>query len=261
MIGVFDSGIGGLTVVNALNQRLSDYDLVYFGDTARAPYGSKSAGTVIKYVLENIETLLNCGATIIVVACNTVSSVAIEHVRRRYDIPIFEVVTPAVELALKTTKNFKIGVIGTQATINSGLYVNKICAMNAAARVYAIACPLLVPLVEEHWIKKPVTAMVVKKYLHPLRVRQIDTLILGCTYYPLLKSTIQRKIGKRVQLIDPSMAVAENLVEYLRKFTEMKDRLGKKGMLRLMVSDITPQFEKNAQMILKKKVRLERIPI
>ena len=259
MIGIFDSGIGGLTVINALRQQLPGTDFIYFGDTARTPYGNKSARTLKKYVLENIETLIRCGALAVVIACHTSSSVSIEAVRRRFDIPIFDVINPAVRLALKISKNSKLGVIGTQTTINSGVYAAKIGALNANAKIYSIASPLLVPLVEEGWLKKPETARVVKKYLHPLKVRQIDTLILGCNHYVLLKSIIQRKVGKKVQLIDPASAVTDTLVEFFGERPEVNDRLGKNQILRLVFSDVTPQIEKSVQIILKKKVKLESI--
>ena len=186
MIGVFDSGIGGLTVVRSLMEELPGYNMIYFGDTARTPYGSKSPETVVRYALENTDFLLKQGAKLIVMACNTASSVAAGRVAENYDIPIFEVVTPATEKAVKISRTLIIGVIGTRATVKSGIYEQKIVALKPDAKVYSAACPLLVPLVEEGWIKKPETVMIIKKYLHPLKVRQIDTLILGCTHYPLL---------------------------------------------------------------------------
>jgi glutamate racemase len=259
MIGVFDSGIGGLTVVHALRQQLCDHDMVYFGDTARTPYGTKSAQTVITYVLENVGLLLSHGAKILVMACNTAASVATDVVRQRFNIPIIEVISPAVALAMKSTKKFRVGVIGTRATIQSKAYENKILEMHPATEVYAVACPLLVPLVEEGWLKKPETAMIVKKYLHHLKVRQIDTLILGCTHYPLLKKVIQRKIGPQVHIIDASSAVAAELAGYLAQHAELDDHLGKNRKLRLLVSDITPQAEELARMILKHNVELEHI--
>jgi glutamate racemase len=259
MIGVFDSGIGGLTVVNAFRKQLNDHDIVYFGDTARTPYGTKSAETVISYVLANIELLLSYGAKIIVMACNTASSVATDAVRQRFNIPIFEVISPAVALAMRTTQSFRVGVIGTRATIHSGAYEKKILETNPGTKVYSAACPLLVSLVEEGWLKKPETAMIVKKYLHPLKVRRIDTLILGCTHYPLLKGLIQRKIGKRVQIIDSSFAMAAEIASYLDHHPELSDHLGKNQILRLLVSDATRQFERLAQITLKQNVHLEHI--
>ena len=259
MIGVFDSGIGGLTVVRSLMERLSGYDIIYFGDTARTPYGTKSAETVIGYSLENIEFLLKHGAKIIVMACNTASSVASHRVAETFDIPIFEVVTPATEQAVYSSEKLTIGVIGTRATVKSGIYEKKIKAMKPAAKVYSVACPLLVPLVEEGWLKKPETMMIIKKYLHPLRVRQIDTLILGCTHYPLLKDKIQRKIGKKVIIIDSSIVVAEKVKSFLDTHPEVDHLLRRKDEFRLFVSDITDQFEKTAMITLKRKVFLEHI--
>ncbi|HSQ85625.1 MAG TPA: glutamate racemase [Desulfobacterales bacterium] len=261
MIGVFDSGIGGLTVVRSLMERLADYDIIYFGDTARTPYGTKSADTVINYSLENIEFLLEKGAKIIVMACNTASSVASPRVSETFDIPVFEVVTPATEQAVYSSEKLAIGVIGTRATIRSGIYEKKIKAMKPAARVYSVACPLLVPLVEEGWLKKPETTMIIKKYLHPLKVRQIDSLILGCTHYPLLKDKIQRKIGKKVTIIDSSIAVAEKVKSFLDTHPEVDRLLEKKDKFRLFVSDITAQFEKTARITLKRKFFLEHIKL
>ncbi|MCP4215293.1 MAG: glutamate racemase, partial [bacterium] len=208
MIGVFDSGIGGLTVVRALFEKLPGYDIVYFGDTARTPYGSKSPGTLVEYAIEDTRFLIEKGAKLIVMACNSASSVATEDVSKEFDVPIFEVVTPAAKLSVETTRAGSIGVIGTRATINSGIYEKKIRQIDPEIRIYPASCPLLVPLVEEGWLKRPETVMIVKKYLHPLKVRQIDTLILGCTHYPILKKIIQRKIGKKVSLIDSSEAIS-----------------------------------------------------
>ena len=261
MIGIFDSGIGGLTVVRAFTEHLSGYDIIYFGDTARTPYGNKSPETVVKYALEDTDLLLNKGAELIVMACNTASSIATARVSETYDIPVFEVITPAVELAIKASKTFRIGVIGTRATINSGIYEKKIKEINADAKVYSVACPLLVPLVEEGWLNKPETRMIVKKYLHPLKVRQIDTLILGCTHYPILNRIIQEKIGKRVNIIDSSLAVADRVKSFLNNHSEIEGLLSKKGDTRFFVSDITSQFEKTAKHILKKTVSLEHVQI
>lgn len=261
MIGIFDSGIGGLTVVKSMMEQLPGYDIIYFGDTARTPYGSKSAETVIRYSLQNTRFLLEHGAKIIIMACNTASSVASNRLAESYDVPIFEVVTPAAEYAVKISKKMNIGVIGTRATIKSGVYENKIKAMKPEAKVYSAPCPLLVPLVEEGWLKKPETVMIIKKYLHPLKVRQIDTLILGCTHYPLLKDKIQRKIGKKVAVIDSSIAVSEKVKRFLELNPDVDNRLSRKSEFSLFVSDITDQFEKTAGTTLKRNVRLERVRI
>jgi len=261
MIGIFDSGIGGLTVVRSLMEQLPGYDIIYFGDTARTPYGSKSPETVIGYALENTELLLKQGAKIVVMACNTASSVASDSVAENFDIPIFEVISPASVKAVESSRNLIVGIIGTRATVKSGIYEKKIRAMKPEAKVYSTACPLLVPLVEEGWLKKPETVMIIKKYLHPLKVRQIDTLILGCTHYPLLIDKIQRKIGKRVTVIDSSIALAENVKDFLVTHPEVDNLLGKKGEFKLFVSDVTEQFEKTAEATLKRKVLLEHIKL
>lgn len=261
MIGIFDSGIGGLTVVKAVMEKVPGYDIIYFGDTARTPYGSKSSETVIQYAIEDTKFLLNNGANIIVVACNTASSVATEAIVNNFDVPVFEVITPAVELALLSSRKMSIGIIGTRATIKSNIYEKKIMAKNNSARVYSVACPLLVPLVEEGWINKPEAAMIVKKYLHSLKVKQIDTLILGCTHYPLLKHIICRKIGKRVNIIDSSLGVADKLQKFLKEHPDIDSRLSKKGKARIFVSDITEQFGKTAKATLRQNVLLEHATI
>lgn len=261
MIGVFDSGIGGLTVVRALSRLLPGYDIIYFGDTARTPYGTKSPETVIGYSLEITGFLLNKGAKIIVIACNTASSVAFENIKDAYDLPVFEVITPAVDLSIENSKDFKIGIIGTRATVNSETYEKKIRNIKPGARVYSCACPLLVPLVEEGWLNKPETAMIVKKYLYPLKVRQIDTLILGCTHYPLLKKLIHKKIGKKVYIVDSSIAVAGEVKQFLDKHPEIDNRMGKRGVTKFFVSDVTEQFKKTAMKTLGKNILLEQAKV
>ncbi|ABW66348.1 glutamate racemase [Desulfosudis oleivorans] len=261
MIGIFDSGLGGLTVARAVMDELAGYDILYFGDTARTPYGAKSPETVIKYALENTELLLSHGAKMVIMACNTASSVATEAVTARFDIPVFEVITPAVALAARLSKTGAIGVIGTRATINSGIYEKKILEQRPGARVHSQACPLLVPLVEEGWLKKPETAMIVKKYLHPLKTRQVDTLILGCTHYPILKKTIGHKIGRRVAIIDSSTAVARSVKAFIDGHPPMEASLSKTGTARFLVSDITAQFKTTAQLILSREVALEHVSL
>jgi glutamate racemase len=259
MIGIFDSGIGGLTVVRAIMGALPGYDIVYFGDTARTPYGNKSSATVIEYSLQNTDFLINQGAKLIVMACNTASSVATESVKMNFNTPTHEVITSAVKNALKATRKSTIGVIGTRATISSGIYEKKIREANPEAKVFSTACPLLVPLVEEGWLKKPETRMIVKKYLHPLKVKQVDTLILGCTHYPLLKSIIQHKIGKKVQIIDSSISVAEEIKNFLSTSPETEKLLSKNGTAKFFVSDLTHQFKKTAEFVLCRPIELQQV--
>ena len=248
-------------MVRALQAQLPEHDILYFGDTARTPYGNKSPATVIRYAVEDTRFLLDRGAQMVVMACNTASSVALESVAGQYDIPIFEVITPAVSRALEHSRRGRIGVIGTRATVASGVYERMITRMRPGSKVYSVAGPLLVPLVEEGWFKKPETAMIVKKYLHPLKVRRIDTLILGCTHYPLLKSVIQRKIGKQVRIIDSSVSVAADVKTFLEKRPDFDAGLSRTGRVRLFVSDIAPRFEKIARSTLKRKVRLEAVKL
>ena len=211
MIGIFDSGVGGMTVARAVEQLLPNYPLLYLGDIARTPYGTKSARTIIDYSIDNTRFLLDNGAKLIIIACNTASSVATDRLRQEFNIPIIEVISPAVEQALMYSRKGRIGIIGTRATIRSGVYETKILLQHPEYKVFSTACPLLVPLVEEGWIDKRETKMILRRYLHSLKDQQIDTLVLGCTHYPLLTHLIQARIGKKVTLIDSSVAVAEYL--------------------------------------------------
>jgi glutamate racemase len=259
MIGVFDSGIGGLTVVRALRNRLPDHDIIYLGDTARTPYGSKSASTIVKYSMNNTEFLLRQGARLVVIACNTASSYAFEAVRDHFKVPVFEVIGPGAQLAVNRSRSARIGVIGTRATVASRVYEKKIVRMQPRAQVYATACPLLVPLVEEGWVRKPETAMVVRKYLHPLKTRRIDTLILGCTHYPVLRRVIQRKIGARVLLVDSAEAVAGQVRAYLDTIGGADLKAHRGGRLNVFVTDTAEQFRKTAQLILQQKVDIQQV--
>ncbi len=262
MIGVFDSGIGGLTVVRALLDHLPGQDIIYLGDTARTPYGSKSSDTIIRYCLNNTEFLIRHGAHIIVIACNTASSYAYDAVRSTFDVPVFEVIGPGSQLAVQRSRKQRIGVIGTRATVASGIYQKTIGAIAPDAKVFTVPCPLLVPIVEEGWLRRPETAMIVRKYLAGLKTKQIDTLILGCTHYPVLRDLIQRKIGSRVRLVDSAEAIARQVNQYL----ESKDNAPSpsKSFLdrcRIYVTDTAEQFQKTARTIIKEKVLIEHADI
>lgn len=259
MIGIFDSGIGGLTVAKAVMDRLKGYDILYFGDTARTPYGNKSRETVTLYAKEDTRFLLDRGAKIIVIACNTASSIAKDQIRNQFDVPVFEVILPAVEEAVQVSKTGRIGVIGTRATISSGIYQKEIIAKNPESRIFTRACPLLVPLVEEGWMKKPETRMIVKKYLLPLKQKRIDTLILGCTHYPILKDLIQKKIGKQVKVIDSASSVARKIDSFFSMHPDFAKTMSQTGRSRFFVTDITDQFEKTAGIILKNRMKYESV--
>jgi glutamate racemase len=257
MIGVFDSGVGGLTVARAVMERLPEHDIVYFGDTARTPYGAKSPQTVTAYALEDVRFLIDRGAKLIVVACNTVSSVAADALAAEFDLPLFEVIAPAVETALSVSRKNRFGIIGTRATVASGEYERRIRERRPDAAVHSEPCPLLVPLVEEGWINRPETTRIVKKYLIPLKARQIDTLILGCTHYPVLLDTIARKAGKRVRVVDSANALAQSLAAYLSDHPQLDFHMSRTGQHRFFVSDLTDQVARTAKAILRRNVGLE----
>ncbi len=262
MIGVFDSGIGGLTVVHALLNHFPGQDIIYLGDTARTPYGSKSSHTIVKYSLNNTEFLIRHGADIIVIACNTASSYAYDAVRCNFNVPVFEVIGPGSQLAVQRSRKQRIGVIGTRATIASGIYEKRIIAIAPEAKVYSMPCPLLVPLVEEGWIDKPETNMIVRKYLAGLKTKQIDTLILGCTHYPVLRELIQRKIGSRVMLVDSAEAIAGQISRHLESHGNSSlPPISSSVQCRIYVTDTAEQFKKTAHFILKKKAPIEHADI
>ena len=207
-IGVFDSGIGGLTVVKALVEDLPSESIVYFGDTARVPYGTKSKSTIVKFSLENGEFLLRFGVKCIVIACNTSSSWALPTLRKYFKVPIIGVIRPGALAAVRQTRTKRVGVIGTNATVNSGAYEAAIHRIDPTMKVFSQSCPLFVPLVEEGWLDGTISRRVAERYLEPLKRQRIDTLILGCTHYPLLASTIQQVLGSRVALVDSAKQTA-----------------------------------------------------
>lgn len=262
MIGIFDSGVGGMTVAKAIEQFCPGYPLVYLGDLARTPYGSKSPAMITEYSHRNTEFLLRQGAKLIVIACNSAASAASTFLRSQYRQSIVDVIFPAVAKAASISKNGRIGVIGTRATINSGLYEQRLQAARPDCKVYSQACPLLVPLVEEGWLERRETKMIVRKYLHPLRDKQIDTLILGCTHYPLLKKTIAPRIGRRVQIIDSSIEVALHLKAILDADEGLRRELYAPATpSRFFVSDIPAPVHALADAIFGRSVLLEKTDV
>lgn len=262
MIGIFDSGVGGMTVARAIEQALPEYRLVYFGDLARTPYGSKSPDTISRYSCQNVDFLLARGAKLIVVACNSAASVATERLRNAYDLPLFEVIGPAVEQAVQASSRGRVGVIGTRATIRSGIYEQLISARRSDCRVFSQPCPLLVPLVEEGWLDKRETKMIIRRYLAPLQQQQVDTLVLGCTHYPLLKELIQQRIGRRVRVIDSSRALAARLREFLQTEPELAASLtpAAAGENLYYVSDVTEAAALTARRIFGRSIELRPAP-
>lgn len=215
-IGVFDSGIGGLTVVKELSRHLPYENIVYFGDTARLPYGIKSKEAIIRFSLENVLFLLRQNVKLIVIACNTSSSIALPELQKHFNLPIIGVLQPGIKRALIETKTRCIGVIGTRATIRSHAYEDKLKALDPFVKVISKECPLFVPLVEEGWANTRVTLDIALHYLASFKNNNVDTLILGCTHYPLLKSAIQKVLGKGVTLIDSAKQVALEVSDILK---------------------------------------------
>jgi glutamate racemase len=260
MIGIFDSGVGGMTVARAVETQLPALQIIYYGDLARTPYGSKSRETIIEYSIHNTEFLLNHGAQAIIIACNSASSVASEILRQKFDIPVFEVISPAVDRAIATTQSGNIGVIGTRATIRSEIYDQKIKQKAPGLRVFSKACPLLVPLVEEGWTDARETKMILRKYLAPLKQKQIDTLVLGCTHYPLLKNLIQHRLGKnRTRLIDSSIEVALTLQTYLDENPDFCETLQYGTENKYFVSDMTKAAVNTAEKIFGRHIDLKKV--
>lgn len=253
-IGVFDSGIGGLTVVKHLSTVLPNEHIVYFGDTARVPYGSKSNSTVVDYSIQDTNFLLHKNVKYVVVACNTASSIAVDELKKRFDVPIIGVILPGAEFAVKQSRNRKVGVIGTRATINNKAYSKAIKDLDKNIEVLEKACPLFVPLAEEGWTHHQATYEIAEEYLKELRKKEIDTLVLGCTHYPILADVIQEVIGNNVKLIDSGVAAAEvvkNEIHKLKLETNHKDHPN----LDLFVSDIPTKFQEVAELFLGRAVR------
>jgi glutamate racemase len=252
-IGVFDSGVGGLTVVSQLQKILPEEDIVYFGDTARVPYGTKSKETVTKFSVENVEFLMEKNVKLVVVACNTASSLALEFLKRCFRVPIVGVIEPGAKGAAHSTRNNRVGVMGTNATVASGAYERAIKKINPRIAVYARSCSLFVPLVEEGWLNKQVTRDVALEYLAPFRARKVDTLILGCTHYPLLKDVIQDIVGSKVFLVDSAKEVAKEARDILDASGLLNAR-GRLGKHSFFVSDEPGRFVKTAQRFLRKRI-------
>ena len=260
-IGVFDSGIGGLTVVKRVLSLLPNESIVYFGDTARVPYGSKSNATVIEYALQDAQFLFNKNVKLIIVACNTASAVALDVLKEHFDIPVIGMISPGAKLALRETKNDRIGVIGTNATITNKAYSNELLDLNPNVKVLEKACPLFVPLAEEGFVNHEATRIIAQEYLQELIDFKIDTLILGCTHYPLLTDLIQDIMGENVKLIDSGYAASLEVENYL---SGRGDRNGSNqlGSHKFYVSDSPEKFKLLAERFLGGKLEsIEKIDV
>lgn len=259
-IGVFDSGIGGLTVLHRIIEALPKENTIYLGDTARAPYGTKSADTVLRYSIENCEFLIERHVKLVVIACNTSTAIALDQVKAELSVPVIGVIEPGVRAAINNTKNSKVGVIGTEATIQSGAYTRALKTANPEIEVYSRACPLFVPFVEEGWTDNQVVELTAKAYLGSLKQSGIDTLILGCTHYPLLKKAIKKFMGGGVRLVDSAEETAREVESILRKGAIFR-KTGK-GAHGFFVTDAPDRFIKVGRRFLGEKVesavRIER---
>lgn len=240
-IGVFDSGVGGLTVVAALRYLLPHEDILYFGDTARVPYGGKSAETIIRYSQQIVDLLLERGCKLIVVACNTASALALPTLKKIYKISLQGVIEPGAISAVKATRSGKIGVIATKGTIASNAYQHAIKALNPKLTIFSQPCPLLVPLIEEGWLEDEITDAIIHRYLDPMLSEKIDTLVLGCTHYPLLKKRIAALIGSEISLVDSAENCATE-VKLLLSEKNLATSFKKQGTLHMILSDRSEEF-------------------
>ncbi len=260
-IGVFDSGVGGLTVAREIMRQIPSERIVYFGDTARVPYGNKSQATVIRFARQIVRFLETHEVKAIAVACNTASAYALEVLEQEIDIPIIGVVKPGARTAVRTTKNGRVGVIATEATVHSGMYTRYIHSIDPDVAVFSKACPLFVPLVEEGMIHDFVTEEIANRYLEELKRQHIDTLILGCTHYPLLRSLLGRCMGNEVELVNPAYETAVSLRELLREKDMLAEEIpeGRMPAHSFYVSDGADKFEVFANSILPYELRKTQV--
>ncbi|RMG65417.1 MAG: glutamate racemase [Calditrichaeota bacterium] len=249
-VGVFDSGIGGLTVVRQLMRLLPGEDIIYFGDTARIPYGTKSDDTVKRFALEDSFFLLDQGVKAVVVACNTASAIAIQVLRRFLPVPVVGVIEPGVQGALRETRNGRVGVIGTATTIRSGAYRRLLLAARPDLQVVSQPCPLFVPLVEEGWIEDEATYLIARRYLQPLLENRVDTVILGCTHYPLLRPVLGKVLGPGVRLVDSGVEAAHHLKQVLAEAGLLNTR--RRGEHRFYLSDFPYKFQEIGERFLER---------
>ncbi|MDD3402110.1 MAG: glutamate racemase [Hespellia sp.] len=248
-IGVFDSGVGGLTVVREIARQLPGENIVYFGDTARVPYGSKSKDNIIRFSKQIIRFLQTKNVKAIVIACNTASALALDDVRDTFDLPIIGVVVPGARAAVEATINHHVGVVGTDATVRSKVYTTNITDMNPEISVVEKACPLFVPLVEEGFKDHPVIEEIIDYYLRPLRESEIDTMILGCTHYPLIRSKIREYMGEEIQIVNPAYETAMDLKKILKRL-HMENPQSEQGYCEFYVSDAADKFKQFANSVM-----------
>ncbi len=265
MIGVFDSGLGGLTVLKQLKKKLPQYDYLYFGDTLHVPYGNRSEEAVFELTRQACDYLFKQGCKLIIIACNTASAKALRRIQQEYlptlpdkQLRVLGVIRPIVEFMAQNAKQ-KVGIIGTRGTVQSGAYVVELKKLQPKLRVEQVSAPLLVPLIEENWLKRPETAGILEYYLKPLKREKVDSLILGCTHYPLLIKQVREIMGEKCEVPDPGEIVAGSLVEYLNRHPEMAERISPRGERIYQVSDLNENFAKIAEKFLGEKITVKKI--
>lgn len=267
MIGIFDSGVGGLTVMKEIVKLLPEYDYLYLGDTSRVPYGNRSPESVVRFSEEAIEWMFDQGVKLIIIACNTVSAMALRHLQDKYlvdrgvvDRKILGVIRPTVEEGIRLGAK-RIAVVGTRGTVNAGAYEKEFKKLGSDAKIYSYACPLLVPLIEENWHKKPEAMSILKKYLRPVKSCNPEALILGCTHYPLMMKDFKRLMGKRVKIISSAEETARSLVDYLKRHPEIEHRIAKDHRRLFYATDNAESFKNFAEKVIGKigKINLAKI--
>ena len=258
-IGIFDSGVGGLTVAKSVSKYLPNEDIIYFGDTARVPYGNKSKNTIIRFAKEIMEFMLKKNVKMVVVACNTASSLSLSVLRKQYSIPVIGVITPGVKEAASKSKNKRIGVIGTTSTINSKAYNKELCKLDKDYSIFSKSCPLFVPLVENKVVNEKIIYDIANMYLKAMKKKKVDALILGCTHYPILKNVI-KKVVKNVNLIDSSFAVAKEVKKVL-SVKGLEAARKRHGDINCFVSDDAKGFKDTAGIFLKKDIKVTKVVI
>jgi glutamate racemase len=275
MIGIFDSGLGGLTILKEIKKELPEYDYLYFGDTLHVPYGNRSDEAVFELTKNACEYLFDHGCQLIILACNTASARALRRLQQEY-LParrarqagrarqvsenILGVIGPLAEEIARTGKK-KVGVIGTRGTVNSKAYVTEIHKLNPKLSVEQSACPLLVPLIEENWLDRKETKSILRYYLRPLKLKQVETLILGCTHYPMLVKQIKQIMGKSCSVPNPGEIVAASLINYLERHPEIETQLTKKSKRKYVVTDLNENFKQIAGRFLGEKIKVEKVDL
>lgn len=264
MIGIFDSGYGGLTVLAPLLKKLPEYDFIYLGDNARTPYGTRSEQTVKIYSEQAIEFLFKRGAVLILTACNTVTALALRHLQQKYlrdpginNKKILGVIRPLVEKAASETITKRISVVGTRGTIKSGAYEKELKNLDQEIQVFSKACPLLVPLIEESWYKKPEAKKILKKYLRSIKQENTDTMILGCTHYPFMFKQFNEVMGKNTKILNSGEIIADSLVKYLKRHPEIEKLLARNKKREYLTTDCPERFKEFANREL--KINIEKV--